>query len=101
MATINFKGENLIMERIEKRTLDLAWYMIENQATVRDLARVFLNEQKAQFTTILQRKLPDISGPMAQAVRDVLAFNWKERSIRGGNATREKYRIMRESNLIK
>ena len=88
MATINFKGENLIMERIE------------NQATVRDLARVF-SMSKSTVHNYLTTKLPDISGPMAQAVRDVLAFNWKERSIRGGNATREKYRIMRESNLIK
>lgn len=100
MATINFKGENLIMERIEKRTLDLAWYMIENQATARDLARVF-SMSKSTVHNYLTTKLPDISGPMAQAVRDVLAFNWKERSIRGGNATREKYCIMRESNLIK
>ena len=73
MATINFKGENLIMERIEKRTLDLAWYMIENQATVRDLARVF-SMSKSTVHNYLTTKLPDISGPMAQAVRRCTCF---------------------------
>lgn len=52
------------MERIEKRTLDLAWYMIENQATVRDLARVF-SMSKSTVHNYLTTKLPDISGPMA------------------------------------
>ena len=87
------------MDRIEKRTLDLAWYIIENQVTVRDLARVF-SMSKSTVHNYLTTKLPNISGPMAQAVRDVLAFNLKERSIRGGNATKEKYRLMRESNSI-
>lgn len=87
------------MDRIEKRTLDLAWYMIENQATVRDLARVF-SMSKSTVHNYLTTKLPNISGPMAQAVCDVLAFNLKERSSRGGNATKEKYRLMRESNSI-
>lgn len=87
------------MDRIEKRTLDLAWYIIENQATVRDLARVF-SMSKSTVHNYLTTKLPNISGPMAQAVRDVLAFNLKERSSRGGNATKEKYRLMRESNSI-
>lgn len=87
------------MERIEKRTLDLAWYMIENQATVRDLARVF-SMSKSTVHNYLTTKLPDISLPMAQAVCDVLTFNLKERSSRGGNATKEKYRLMRESNSI-
>lgn len=88
------------MDRIEKRTLDLACYIIENQVTVRELADIF-RVSKTTVHNDLTKRLPEISLPMAQAVRDVLAFNWKERSIRGGNATREKYRIMRESNLIK
>lgn len=87
------------MDKIERRTLDLAWYMIENQVTVRELARVFLMS-KSTVHNYLTTKLPDISGPMAQAVQDVLAFNWKERGIRGGNATREKYRIIRESDSM-
>ena len=87
------------MDRIEKRTLDLAWYMIENQATVRELARVF-SMSKSTVHSYLTTKLPNISGPMAQAVCDILAFNLKERSSRGGNATKEKYRLMRESNSI-
>lgn len=87
------------MDRIEKRTFDLAWYMIENQATVRELARVF-SMSKSTVHNYLTTKLPDISGPMAQAVRDVLDSNLKERGVRGGNAMKEKYRLMRESNSI-
>ena len=87
------------MDRIEKRTFDLAWYMIENQATVRELARVF-SMSKSTVHNYLTTKLPDISGPMAQAVRDVLDSNLKERGVRGGNAMKEKYRLMRESKSI-
>lgn len=85
------------MERIERQTLTLARYMVENQVTVRELARVF-SMSKSTVHTYLTKGLPEISEPMAQAVRDVLKFNWKERGIRGGNATKEKYRIIRESN---
>lgn len=87
------------MERIEKQTLALAWYMIENQVTVRELARVFAMS-KTTVHTYLTEKLPEISEPMAQAVREVLKFNWKERGIRGGSATREKYLRMRKSNSM-
>ncbi len=87
------------MDRIEKRTLDLAWYIIENQVTVRKLADIF-RVSKTTVHNDLTKRLPEISLPMAQAVCDVLAFNLKERSIRGGNATKEKYRLMRESNSI-
>ena len=82
------------MDKIEERTLDLAWYMIENQVTVRELAQIF----RISKTTVhydLTKRLPQISGPMAQAVREVLDSNLKERSVRGGNAMKEKRRIIR------
>lgn len=87
------------MDKIERRTLDLAWYMIENQATVRELAEIF-RVSKTTVHNDLTKRLPEISLPMAHAVCDVLAFNLKERGIRGGNATKEKYRLMRESNSM-
>lgn len=87
------------MDGIEKRTLNMAWYIIENQVTVRELAEIF-RVSKTTVHNDLTKRLPKISLPMAQAVSDILAFNLKERSIRGGNATKEKYRLMRESNSM-
>ena len=76
---------------MEERACDLALYMIENRATVRDAAKKF-GISKSTVHKDLSQRLPAFNRPLYLQVKDVLEQNKAERHIRGGIATREKYR---------
>ena len=78
-------------ERIEKRACDLAVYLIETGATVRAAAQHF-GISKSTVHKDLSTRLPGISKTLYQQVREVLDLNKQERHIRGGMATRRKYK---------
>ena len=78
-------------ERIEKRACDLAVYLIETGATVRAAAQHF-GISKSTVHKDLSTRLPEINKNLYRQVREVLELNKQERHIRGGMATREKYR---------
>lgn len=75
---------------IESRTVDLANYIIENKATVRDAAKKFGISKSTVHKDITER-LPRINRSLYEAAREILDENRQERHIRGGMATREKY----------
>lgn len=75
---------------IEKRTLDIAEYIISNNATVRQTAKQF-GVSKSTVHKDLVDRLPSINHSLAEEARRVLDVNKAERHIRGGLATREKY----------
>ena len=64
---------------IEERAVEIAYYIIEHKATVRQTAKEFGVSKST------------IHKDLAQSVRKVLDVNKQERHIRGGLATREKY----------
>ena len=76
---------------IEERACDLALYIIENQGTVRSAAKKF-GISKSTVHKDLSQRLPAFNRPLYLQVKDVLEQNKAERHIRGGIATREKYR---------
>lgn len=76
---------------IEERTVELAEYIIQNKCTVRAAARKFGISKSTVHKDVTERLL-DINGRLAADVRKILAENKQERHIRGGYATREKYR---------
>ena len=76
---------------IEERACDLAAYIIENQSTVRAAAKKF-GVSKSTVHKDLTRRLPEIDRPLYLRVKAVMDRNKAERHIRGGLATREKYR---------
>ena len=78
-------------ERIEKRSCDLAVYLIETGATVRAAAQHF-GISKSTVHKDLSTRLPGINRALYQQVREVLERNEQERHIRGGLATRRKYK---------
>lgn len=78
-------------EPIETRACQLAVYIIETGATVRAAARHF-GISKSTVHKDLQTRLPRCSPPLYKQVRQVLEKNKRERHIRGGMATRRKYR---------
>ena len=76
---------------IEDRAKDLAVYIIENKATVRAAAARF-GISKSTVHKDLTERLPRISPALYHEVRRLLDLNKAERHIRGGLATRRKYR---------
>ena len=76
---------------MEQRAWELAVYMIENRATVRAAARQF-GVSKSTVHKDLTTRLPSLSASLYQQVRSLLDQNRAERHIRGGMATRRKYK---------
>lgn len=76
---------------IEERVVEVAGYIVEHKATVRETAKVFGISKSTVHKDITER-LPRINAGLSEAVRSVLDVNKSERHIRGGMATREKYR---------
>ncbi len=76
---------------IEERACDLAVYVIENRATVRAAAKKF-GVSKSTVHKDLQDRLPQINNGLYLQVKEVLDVNKAQRHIRGGLATRKKYK---------
>lgn len=76
---------------IEERACELAVYMIETGATVRAAAHRF-GISKSTVHKDLQQRLPRCNKPLYEQVRQVLDLNKAQRHIRGGMATRKKYK---------
>lgn len=76
---------------LEERACDLAVYIIENRATVRAAAKQF-GVSKSTVHKDLTERLPHVNPGLFRQVRVLLDLNKAERHIRGGLATRRKYR---------
>lgn len=78
-------------EDIERRACELAAYIIETQSTVRAAAGKF-GVSKSTVHKDLSERLPQCNRTLYLQVKDVLEQNKAERHIRGGMATRKKYK---------
>ena len=76
---------------IEERVRELAAYLLENQCTVRAAAARF-GVSKSTVHKDMSERLEGIDRALWLRVRSLLERNKAERHIRGGLATREKYR---------
>ena len=76
---------------IKERVCDLAAYIIDNQTTVRAAAKQF-GISKSTVHKDLTERLPRINPTLYRQVRALLDLNKAERHIRGGLATRRKYK---------
>ena len=84
-------GVVLIHAEIEDRAVRLAVYMLENRGTVRAAAARY-GVSKSTVHKDLRDRLPDLNPALYAQVREVLDENKAERHIRGGIATRKKYK---------
>lgn len=75
---------------IEQRACELAVYIIETGATVRNCAKHF-GISKSTVHKDLSQRLRQCNKSLYLQARKVLEQNKAERHIRGGLATREKY----------
>ena len=76
---------------IEERTIELANYIIENKATVRTAAKKFGVSKSTVHKDVTER-LKKINPRLASEVRCILDENKSERHLRGGMATKMKYK---------
>ena len=76
---------------IEERAVRLAEYIIENDATVRAAAKQFGVSKSTVHKDVTQRLETQDSALWAEA-KAVLERNKAERHLRGGAATRKKYK---------
>ncbi len=81
----------LIRTEIEDRAYRLAVYMIENGGTVRAAAARY-GVSKSTVHKDLTRRLPEIDPALYRQVKEILERNKAERHLRGGAATRRKYK---------
>lgn len=79
---------------IDERACDVAAYIIERQTTVRAAARQF-GVSKSTVHKDLTERLPRINPALYKQVRALLDINKAERHIRGGLATKQKYKNRR------
>ncbi len=94
MCCIHYKNNDcrgfFLKEYIEERAVEIANYIIEHNATVRQTAKQFGISKSTVHKDVTERLL-SINPTLASQTRIVLDVNKSERHIRGGMATREKY----------
>ena len=71
--------------------MELAHYLIENRTTVRAAAKKF-GVSKSTVHKDLSERLPLYDRPLYLQVKAVMEENKPQRHIRGGLATRKKYK---------
>ena len=76
---------------IEKRVIRAAEHIAATGATVRQTARM-LGVSKSTVHKDMETRLPQLSSALAKEVAAVFAKNKAERHLRGGEATRNKYK---------
>ncbi len=88
-----------MMQLPENRACQLAAYMLEHHGTVRSAAQAF-GISKSTVHKDLSEQLPRDDPGLYHQVRALLETNKRERHIRGGLATRQKYQRKRQQNLL-
>lgn len=78
-------------DSMEKRACELAVYMIENNATIRAAAKQF-GVSKSTVHKDLSERLERANPGLYAEVKVILERNKAERHLRGGIATRRKYK---------
>ena len=76
---------------VESRATVLGVYIIENNATVRAAAKKF-HISKSTVHKDVSDRLQTVNPQLYSEVRQILDINKAQRHIRGGIATRKKYR---------
>ncbi len=78
-------------DRIQERCIRIGQYIADTGETVRGAARHF-GVSKSSVHKDMDQRLPRINQTLYRQVRCVLSYNKSVRHLRGGEATRQKYR---------
>lgn len=80
------------MDEIKSRVLEMAYLMLDGRRTVREVAKI-VGYSKSTVHHDLTTKLEKYDYDLYERVKDLLEYNKKVRHLRGGEATKQKYRM--------
>ena len=78
------------MDKISKRILEEAKYMITTKETIREIAKKF-NVSKSTVHKDIQERLLKLDKNLSEEVKNILQYHIEIRHIRGGESTKKKY----------
>ena len=80
------------MSNVESRVLYEAKLMLEGKRTVREVAKM-IGYSKSTVHNDVTSRLQQVDYGLYLEIKELLEYNKKIRHIRGGEATKEKYRL--------
>ena len=78
------------MDKIEKRVLEEAEYMLKTKQTIRELSKIF-KVSKSTVHKDLHERLIKIDKELSEKIDKILKYHIDIRHIRGGESTKRKY----------
>jgi len=87
-----------VHDYIKDRAIRIGEYVIESRKTVRKIAKEF-GVSKSTVHKDLTERLPEINPELANRVKEILEYHKAIRHLRGGEATRLKYK--KQESVIK
>ncbi len=83
-------------ERVENE----ARYIIEHHASLREAEKV-LGLSKSTIHKDMRQFLPEYNPELGKQVGEIFKKHWNEKHVNGGNATKRKYELIREQEILK
>ena len=80
-----------MQHQLVERAKEVAAYIVITRATIRQTAKMFKVSKSTVHKDVTER-LWNIDKDLYEKVREVLDFNMDQRAIRGGLATKKKYK---------
>lgn len=100
LLTSNLGRSSGVHDYIKERTIKIGKYIVETRKTVRVIAKEF-GVSKSTVHKDLTERLPEINPELANEVKDILDYHKSIRHLRGGEATKLKYkRSEREEEIV-
>lgn len=88
----------MLHDYIKERTLKIGHYIVETRRTVRSIAKEF-GVSKSTVHKDLTERLPEINPELANQVKEILEYHKSIRHLRGGEATKIKYKRKKNPKL--
>ncbi|WP_283702917.1 sporulation transcriptional regulator SpoIIID [Clostridium perfringens] len=82
-------------KQVEIRVLNVVNYILDNKATIREIAK-FFGVSKSTIHKDITERIFELNPRKAIEVEKVLLFNKSERHLRGARATKLKFLMLRE-----
>ncbi len=91
LLTSNLGRSSGVHDYIKERTIKIGKYIVETRKTVRVIAKEF-GVSKSTVHKDLTERLPEINPELANEVKEILDYHKSIRHLRGGEATKLKYK---------
>ncbi len=98
LLTSKIQEASGVHDYIKERTIKIGKYIVETRKTVRVIAKEF-GVSKSTVHKDLTERLPEINPELATEVKEILDYHKSIRHIRGGEATKQKYKREEEKVL--